>query len=44
MHVDMGYGPTRDVVAGIVCDYLHDNASANPLSDRVPGKNSGRDS
>ena len=44
MHVDMSYVPTQDVVAGIVRDYLHDNASANPLSDRVPGKNSGRDS
>ena len=44
MLVDIGYGLTRGVVAGIVRDFLHDNASANPLSDRVPGKNSGRDS
>ena len=35
---DMGYGLTRDVVAEIVCDYLHENAIANSFTDEVPGK------
>ena len=35
---DMGYCLTREVVGGIVRDYLHENAIQNPFTDRVPGK------
>ena len=35
---DMGYGLTRDVVAGIVHDYLCENAIPNPFTEGVPGK------
>ena len=34
----MGFGLIREVVGGIVSDYLHENSIPNPLTDGIPGK------
>ena len=35
---DMGFGLTREVVGGIVSDYLLENSIPNPFTNGVPGK------
>lgn len=32
---DMGFGLTREVVGGIVSDYLHESSIPNPLTDGI---------
>ena len=34
---DMGFGLTREVVGGIVRDYLLENSIPNPLTNGIPG-------
>ena len=35
---DLGFGPTREVAGGVVCDYLHENSTLNPLTNGIPRK------
>ena len=37
-HADMGFGLTREVVGGIVHDYLHENSIPNPFTNGMPGE------